>query len=134
MSIQTKRLLVIIVALAAFGNAHTARTQTSTPKDQIDLRSQHRPADLGIDVGSVAQLPGTSCSQARPEPPIKCDCTDSQGKVSPRQAACYSCWNPSDGQKCGGPYCQSCVEVCNAGGAVPYSSPTACAQSPHGSR
>jgi len=126
MFIPTKRLMVMTVAMAVLCTCLTARTQTPTSKDQTDLRSQHRLADLGIDAGLSTQLPVGSCKEERPEPPAKCSCADSQGHISPRQAACYSCWDPSSGVKCGGPYCQPCAEVCNAGGAVPPASPNTC--------
>ena len=126
MFIPTKKLMTIFVALAVLLTPHTARNQTGPSKGQTDLRYQHRLADLGIDAGSVAQFPAGTCSQQRPEPPAKCNCTDVQGHISPRQAECFSCWDPASGQKCGGPYCQSCADVCTAGGSVPTRSPSSC--------
>ena len=133
MFISNRCLAVVIATVVVFCGIHTARAQTQSSNDRIDLLFQHRLSrvDLGIDRDFQTQFPTGSCSQQRPEPPIKCDCTDGQGHISPRQAECYSCWNPSDGQKCGGPYCQSCTEVCSAGNAGPSRGPNGCLQSPH---
>jgi hypothetical protein len=127
MFIPAKRLTVVMtVTLAAFLNLHAAKTQTVTLKNQADLTHRHRLADLGIDAASLGQFPVGGCSQEKPEPPTKCNCTDALGHITPRQAACYSCWDPSTGQQCGGPYCQSCADVCVAGGGVPIRTPNAC--------
>ena len=128
MFIPTKRLMVAIAALGLSCNAYSAGAQMLTSDQNYPL-SHHKLslADLGIGVGSPAQFPANSCSQPRPEPPVKCDCTDSQGHGSPRSAACFSCFDPSTGQKCAGPYCQSCADVCSG---VPPRSENICAPRP----
>ena len=75
---------------------------------------------IGARENSLFQIPLTSASNECPvrkgDPPATCECGANHEK---RNAQCYSCYKPGGGQKCGGPYCESCTVVCNPAGAHP---------------
>ena len=59
------------------------------------------------------------CSQQRPEKPVVCHCARPDGSKFDKSVPEYSCYNPANGQKCGGPYGQSCYVACDPKNSVP---------------
>ena len=113
----------------SFGQSVTAKSQLDTPSQPtLALPTSFQTISLGLtsstSAGALGQ--GNQCTQRQAEKPVTCSCTDNQGHTSHPQAQCYSCHNPVNGQKCGGPYCQSCPVLCNPAGSVPPQTPGPC--------
>jgi hypothetical protein len=98
----------------------------SPPPDDVEDRSTDR-ARPTVQGGSSAGAAGETASKSSPlgvqaapvqagpcvqqeAPSVDCKC-GADGHVV--KARCTITVNPSTGQKCGGPYCESCYVVCN---------------------
>jgi hypothetical protein len=99
--------VVAVVAMLA-----VLRASAAHPGNPI-----HRPYGLSWspDVARPNLTPFGSAAQApecvRQQAPST-DCTCGPNKVV-KKAACYITVKPLTGEKCGGPYCESCYVVCN---------------------
>jgi hypothetical protein len=67
-----------------------------------------------------------SCSQRKQEKPQTCNCNDGHGNTVKKTQQCYSCYNSVGGQKCAGPFCDSCAVVCNPAGTHQTEHPGPC--------
>jgi hypothetical protein len=114
---STQNLFVVLscVVFSVLGTGQQVKQQTL----QIDYVRQKEMLTF-LQASAV-----DNCTQRRGEKPANCSCTDTSGHTFTRQAQCYSCYNPVNGQKCGGPYCYSCYTVCQPGG-VPPQNPGPC--------
>jgi hypothetical protein len=59
------------------------------------------------------------CTQERPAPTLTCHCTRPDGSKFDVGVSEYYCYNPSSGQRCGGPYGQSCNVACDPHNTTP---------------
>ena len=107
--------IFLVVCALSFRCLSSAQDQQPESKGiQTDSRYLDR-LDGPVFKDSLSFVFANECPVAHPEKPAICECGPNKVK---KQAECVSCYKAS-GQKCGGPYCQSCTVVCDPRGVVP---------------
>jgi hypothetical protein len=101
------------VALIIAGFAGVAVSRASVPHDRS--ADQPKPSNWSMPAVRHEFVLPSSTAQAsecvrQQAPSVDCKC-GANGQV--KKAACYITVKPLTGEKCGGPYCDSCYVVCN---------------------
>lgn len=119
-----KLIASLILTCVVFSVSGAGQEVKQQPAAQLDYFQRKEMSAIYSMFQS--SKPVDSCTQRHTEKPATCSCKDNSGHTFTKQAQCYSCYNPMNGQKCGGPYCYSCYTVCNPGGTVPPQNPGPC--------
>jgi 7-cyano-7-deazaguanine synthase in queuosine biosynthesis len=107
-------LAVFTLSLVSISLAHGQRAESQNSDPTINSQYLDR-LDGPLFNNSFSRVFANECPVVHPEKPAICECGPTKVK---KQAECHSCYK-AGGQRCGGPYCQACVVVCDPRGVVP---------------